>query len=88
MSEEKKDIKNSKELVKGAAVVVKAIRKALEDHKINGKDLPLLLDLAKEHQVLVDAVVDVDEVIKEIKDLDGEEAKQLLAELMAAFAKS
>lgn len=75
---EVKSIKETKELFAGLGLVAKEVKGALADGKLDLSDLKFVLDLGKEHQVLVDAVQGVGEVPAELKDLDKEELLEII----------
>lgn len=75
---EKKTIKETKELFAGLGLVAKEVKGALADGKIDLSDLKHVVELGKEHQVLVDAIQGVNEVPAELKDLDKEELLEIL----------
>lgn len=74
----KKEIKETKELFTGLALVAKAAKKIAADKKVSVEDLPAIIDLAKESPVLIAAVEGVSEVPAELKDLDKEELLELI----------
>lgn len=74
----KKEIKETKELFAGLALVAKATKKIIADKKVNAEDIPHVIDLAKESPTLVAAVEGVSEVPAELKDLDKEELLELI----------
>lgn len=75
---EKKTIKETKELFAGLGLVAKEVKGALADGKIDLSDLSHVLNLGKEHQVLVEAIQGANEVPAELKDLDKEELLEIL----------
>jgi hypothetical protein len=62
-------------------------KKLMADGKISLGDFPLLLQLLNKHQVLNDAVKGIDVVLLEAKNLDADEAKQIVAALFGAIAE-
>jgi len=81
MEAEEKGIKEILELLDGLRVILTISGKALEDGKLSFGDLTLIADLAKEYEVLVNAVKGSDEVLKELKDLDANEAQIVVTKL-------
>lgn len=73
-----KDIKETKELFAGLALIAKAAKKIAEDGKVSLLDASHVIDLAKESAVLVAAVKDIKEVPEELKDLEKEELLDLI----------
>ncbi len=82
---EEKGIKETLELIEGLKALAIATRAVLKDGKLNAADLPVLLDLSKKYQVLVDAVAGVKDVVPEVKDLNTTELAALGAALLDAF---
>lgn len=76
-------VKELKEVFAGVGLLVKTYKDAMKDGKIDLQDLPVLVNLATESGKLVDAVEGVDKIGDEIKDLDGEEAVELVREIFA-----
>lgn len=74
----KKDIKETKELFAGLALVAKATKKIAEDKKVDGNDIPHVIDLAKDAPILIAAVDGIKEVPAELKDLSKEELLELI----------
>ena len=74
MAEGIKEIKELHNAVKLLAVSAKQI---LSDGKINISDLPVLLDLIKNVNVLVEGIKGVDKIPAEAKDLDAAEMAEL-----------
>jgi len=83
MEVEKKDIKEISELIVAIEVVGVSIGGMLADGKINALDLPLALNLLKEHQKLIDGASNLGELIPEAKDIDPMEAVALVQKLYA-----
>lgn len=74
----KKEIKETKELFAGLALVAKATKKIAADRKVSAEDIPHVIDLAKESPALIAAVDGVTEVPAELKDLSKEELLELI----------
>lgn len=86
MSEsEKLDVKNILELIAALKVLGVLGGKISADGKINAEDLKHLVDAAKEFQVVIDGFKDLDDALKEAKDVDEMEAVQIISELFAAI---
>lgn len=75
---EVKSIKETKELFAGLGLVAKEVKGVFADGVVDMSDLKYVLDLGKQHQVLVDAVQGVKEVPAELKDLDKEELLEII----------
>jgi len=81
-------IKNILEIMDAMKIVAASVKKISADGKVSVADLVHLVDIFKNYDVLSLAVQDAGEVVKEIKDLDSEEANQILAkvfEIVASF---
>lgn len=79
MSEQKFGIKNTKEAIKLGADFAVILKQAKEnDGKIDIKDLPLLFGIAGSIGPGID---DIEKVYDELKDLDSDEAKELITYL-------
>ena len=65
-----KTIAETLELLQGLEIAAKAIAKISKDKKVNAEDLPTLVELASEFEVLVKAFSNLDEVPEELKDLE------------------
>jgi hypothetical protein len=79
------DIKNLLEVLKGLELVAGVAGHVAADGKVNLADLPKLLPLVQNHQVLLDAVKGADEIKAEIKDLDALEITQVIQSIMAVI---
>lgn len=86
MPEAEKTIKETKELFKGLALVVKAGKKVAADGKVDFSDIAHVVELAKSSSVIVEAVKDVKEVPAELKDLSKEELLELIGLVYAEIA--
>lgn len=58
----------------------------LKDGKVSVSDLPELMKLVASAQKIVDAVEGIEGVVPEVKDLDGEEAKEVVGKIFAMIA--
>lgn len=79
------NIKETTELLEGIKVAGVIVKKALADGKINLADLPLLMSAVPKLAVLVEAGKGADQVLPELKDIDGEELKTLGAKVLEVF---
>ena len=70
-------IKETKEIISGVKLLGVDVASALADGKIDFSDVQYAVDLAKNAQVLVDAVNGANQVGSEIKDLDQAELLEL-----------
>lgn len=86
MSEAEKTIKETKELFKGLALVVKAGKNVAADGKVDFSDLAHVVELAKSSSVIVEAIKDVKEVPAELKDLTKEELLEIIGLVYAEIA--
>lgn len=77
MNAEKRDLKEVLELLKGVSLITCSVKKVVKDG-IDVADLSVLLDLVKEHELLIAAFKDVKEVDEEVKDLDQAEIVELI----------
>ena len=76
-----KTIAETLELLQGLEIAAKAIAKISKDKKINAEDLPALVELASEFEVLVKAFSDLEEVPQELKDLDEAEVIAIITKV-------
>jgi hypothetical protein len=88
MSEEKKGIKESSEMIDGLGVLVKAGFKIAKDGKVDLSDLSHLVDVAKEFDTLMEGFKGLDEIDDEVKDLDEAEAIALVAKLFKVIKEA
>lgn len=72
-----KGVKETKELVAGIGVVVKALKISLKDGKINFADAPALLAAVRD-PALKEAINGIDQIDEEFKDLSIDEGLELL----------
>ena len=79
-----KNIKEISELIDGFEAVGVPVAKVFADGKVNALDLPHGLELVQNHKKIIDAVVGIDEVIPEAKDIDPAEAVIIVQKLYAA----
>lgn len=77
MSTEKRDLKEVLELLKGVSFITCAVNKVVKDG-VDVSDLSVLLELVKEHELLIAAFKDVKEIDDEVKDLDQAEIVELI----------
>jgi hypothetical protein len=70
---EKKGISETLELLEGLKIAAIAISKISKDKKVNAEDLPVLIELASEFEVLVKAFNNLSEIPEELKDLEEDE---------------
>lgn len=75
MSEEKKGLKETKEVLDLGFAIGKMIQEGLKDGKLGMEDLGLLMGLIPHVGPAFD---NISEVPAELKDIDAEEAKELL----------
>lgn len=72
-----KDVKNIIEVLEAIEAVGVPAKQALKNG-LDVNDLPKLLELVKKYQVLIDAVDNIAEVVDEAKDIDSQEAVQVV----------
>jgi hypothetical protein len=77
IGENMKDVKNIIEVLEAIEAVGVPAKQALKDG-LDVNDLPKLLELVKKYQVLIDAVDNIAEVVDEAKDIDSQEAVQVV----------
>ena len=85
---EQHGVKELVELVNGVEVLAVMGAKMYADKKLGYGDLTHLFEAVKNMGVLLDAAKGLDKVKDELKDLDGEEAKKVLAELAEVWVKA
>lgn len=72
-----KDIKETLEVVDALELVLVTCIRVLKDGKVNLNDVPLLLNVLREVDKLVQGFKDLNEIPKELSDLDQDELIQL-----------
>lgn len=82
---EKIGINESLELLEGFKIMGCGVMEALKDGKLGWSDLKILVDLGKNFSDLIAAFKGISDIPSEIKDIDGEEAKQLIAKMGEVF---
>ncbi len=85
--EEKKDIKESLELLAGLEVLAVALKKASKDGFDKSDILPFAKELVDGREALLEAVKGISEVKAEGQDLDLTEAQELGLRVWALVAK-
>lgn len=87
MENEKLGIENVKEVLKLGFAIGKGYKEAMEDGQVDASDIAVVIPIIKEIGPAFDGIK---QVPKEIKDLDSEEAKELMsfaaAELGGVFS--
>lgn len=78
-------VKESLEVVAAVKLLGVDVKKALKDGKLNAEDLPIVLDLVKNAQILIDAVEGIAVVGEEVKELDEAEMIALGSALFSAI---
>lgn len=76
-----KTIAETLELLQGLEIAAKAIAKVAKDKKVNAEDLPTLVELASEFEVLVKAFSNLEEVPQELSDLDEAEVIAIITKV-------
>lgn len=74
-------IKETKELLAMLKLLAKKGHDIWEDKEINMEDIVHVVDLAKSSDMLVDGVKGVDQVAKELQDLDKDELVKIVLEV-------
>ena len=77
------ELKETKELLAGVKLLGIAAKKIMKDGKIAVDDLAVLLPVAQQSAILVNAVAGSKDITLEIKDLNLIEAQDLLSDLFA-----
>lgn len=85
--EEKKTVKETVEFINGATEVAVAGKLIMADGKVNISDTKHVIELAKKHEVLAEAVKGANEIPAEIKDISLEELQQIGAACVQAYAR-
>lgn len=80
------DVKNISEVMDAIELLGVSAKKVLKDGQVTVGDLPVAIELVGHADVLVKAVEGLGEIPAEVKDIDGEEAKVLLAQVFKALA--
>jgi len=68
-----KGLKEITELFNALDLIAKTAGKVYKDKKVDMADLPLLIDVAVNVKVLMDAFAGLDEAVAEVKDLEAAE---------------
>lgn len=79
MSEKQYTVKNTVEILNGLEVMAKFAGEVAADGKVGADDLIHLIDVAKNFDVLKEAVEGADETKEELKDLDQAEILEIIA---------
>lgn len=79
-------VKEIVELIEGLALVSETLASAAKDG-FHLSDIVKLIDLAKNHKVLVDAIKGLDQVVVEAKDLKVDEISQIAAKVLELVAR-
>lgn len=79
-----KGISNILEVVEAVKLVGVTAKKVLKDGKVDLQDVPAVLALGQQHEVLSAAVANIGEVVPEAKDLSVEELAQIGAAALGA----
>jgi hypothetical protein len=85
--EEKKGLKEIKELFAALDLIAKTAGAAYKDKKIDMSDLPLVIDLAINAKVLMDAFAGLSEAAAEANDLDPAEQLLIVTEVLDVAKK-
>lgn len=83
MSEEKKGIKETTEILEGLKVLATFAGNVAKDGKVGPADLVYLVDLGSHFPALADAGKDADDALEEIKDLDEAEVLSIVTQVYA-----
>ena len=67
------DLKESLELLKGIKLILNSLNKVFADGKLDWSDATIVLDLAKEYEVLIAAVDGFNYINDELKNLEEHE---------------
>lgn len=86
MEPQKRDIKEISELIDGIEAVGVPVAKVFADGKVNSLDLPHGLELVQNHQKIIDAADNIDDVVPEAKDIDPAEAVIIVQKLYKVAA--
>lgn len=84
---ESKGLKEITEVFNALDLIATTAGKAYKDKKIDVQDLPLLIDLAINAKVLMDAFTGLSEVVAEAKDLDSAEQLKVVTEFLEVAKK-
>ena len=79
-------VKELNEVLDGMAVLAELVGKVLGDGKVSFGDAKYALDLLDKKDVLIEAFKGIDDIDDEIKDLNAEEAQELLVKVFALVA--
>lgn len=80
------DVKNLEEVLAAIELIGVSAKKVLKDGQVTVADLPVAVEVVTHADVLVKAVEGLGEIPAEVKDIDAEEAKAILAEVFKVFA--
>lgn len=73
----KLSLKETLEVLKGAAFVISKANAVMADGHIDFKDLKVALEVANDYQIILDAIEGFNVVDEELKDLDDAETLQV-----------
>lgn len=85
VEKEKVSVKEILELIEGLKVAAPAGIEIAADGKLSAKDIKVVVETIKKHDVLVAAVKDIDKVIPEAKDIDQAELAQIGLAVLPLF---
>lgn len=85
---ESKGVKETLEFVAGLKVVVPAAVEIAADKKLSMKDVKPVVEVVKKHEVLVDAIEGMGDILPEAKDLDTLELAQIGSALLEVLKES
>lgn len=80
------EIKESKEAIAGIELLLVDGKKILADKKVNLADLPVAMDLLGKMNLVIEGISGANLIPAEIKDLSGDEAKELLDAVLKMLA--
>lgn len=72
-----KDVKNIIEVLEAIKILAVPTKQALKEG-VDVSDLSKLLDIIKQYQKLIDAVDNIADIVEEAKDIDSQEAVQVV----------
>lgn len=81
------DIKNLNEVLDALELIAQNGKSAFKDKKIDLSDFQYLINLATNFEILQKAVEGIGELPKELKDINAQEAQELILKLINIISK-
>lgn len=84
---EKKGIKEMMEVIAAVEVLAVAVKKVMKDGKVDLSDAAVLVELGAQFPAFAAAVEGIKEIPAEVKEIDAQEALEIVGKLYAVAKK-